>query len=138
MFNVDLKTMKKKFKPSKKHLAIFEQIAKRGYYKPAYSDQEPATKTLINLGLVDWKTDYRGLILTKEGEEYIECLGNQSIMEKTTRKLRQCPHCKGKSGFEITTWLGGYEEKKVSFKGKVLDCERNGSDTTDNHASCLD
>lgn len=57
----------KKF--SKKHLAIFKAISERGGYKPAYSDSEPATKTLIKNGLIDWRHDYRCLIFTEKGKQ---------------------------------------------------------------------
>lgn len=57
----------KQFKPSKKHIAIIKTILAKGYYKPTYSDQEPATKTLIKLGIVDWRSDFKCLILTEYG-----------------------------------------------------------------------
>lgn len=54
------------------------------------------------------------------------------------RKIRQCPHCKGKTGFKITVWLGGHEEYKVNFKGKTISQEREGTDTIEKFATCLD
>jgi hypothetical protein len=64
-----------KFKPSKKHLAIFKTIAEKGYYKPTYSDKEPATVTLEKKGIVEWRGDYRGVILTEYGKELIKLNG---------------------------------------------------------------
>lgn len=67
----------KTFKPSKKHKAIFKRILEKGYYKPTYSDREPATQTLIKHGLVDWRGDFRGVELTEAGKVWIkenECL----------------------------------------------------------------
>lgn len=63
-----------KFKFSKKHLQIFEKIRKNGYYKPTYSDQEPATKTLMNKGIIEWKPDFKGVILTNYGTELLKQL----------------------------------------------------------------
>ncbi len=65
----------KPFKPSKKHLAIFKKIAEKGYYKPTYSDKEPTTKTLEKKGIVEWRDDFRGLRLTKKGEELVKLNG---------------------------------------------------------------
>jgi hypothetical protein len=65
----------KKFKPSKKHLSIFKRIAENGYYKPAYSDQEPATATLEKKGIVEWRGDFIGVILTEYGKELVELNG---------------------------------------------------------------
>lgn len=62
----------KKFNPSKKHLEIFKTIAEKGYYKPTYSDHEPATKTLEKLGIVEWRDDYRGVKLTEYGKELVQ------------------------------------------------------------------
>jgi hypothetical protein len=66
----------KPLKLSKKHLEIFRTIlfGSKGYYKPTYSDKEPATQTLINAGLIDWRTDFRGVILTEQGKEYIKTI----------------------------------------------------------------
>jgi hypothetical protein len=50
-----------------KHIQIVKTIVAEGKYKPTYSDQEPATKTLIKHGLVKWKSDYSGVILTELG-----------------------------------------------------------------------
>lgn len=61
-----------KFKPSKKHLKIFNIIYCNGYYRPQYSDQEPATQTLIKRGIVEWREDYRGLRLTEYGKELVK------------------------------------------------------------------
>ena len=52
-----------------KHISIIKTIVAKGKYKPAYSDQEPATKTLIKLGLVEWKDDFSGVVLTQLGEK---------------------------------------------------------------------
>jgi hypothetical protein len=62
----------KKF--SKKHIAIFKSISEKGMYRPAYSDKEPATQTLIKNGLIDWRHDFRGLIFTEKGKELSEKL----------------------------------------------------------------
>lgn len=62
----------KKFKPSKKHLKIFETIKSKGKYKPAYSDQEPATETLVKKEIIKWKDDYRGLIFTEHGKKAVK------------------------------------------------------------------
>lgn len=64
-----------KFKPSKKHLAIFKRIAEKGYYKPTYSDKEPATVTLEKKGIIEWRGDYRGVILTEYGKELVKLNG---------------------------------------------------------------
>lgn len=58
-----------KIKLSRKHISIFETIEEQGKYKPTYSDQEPALKTLIRLGLVKWKGDFSGVIFTELGNE---------------------------------------------------------------------
>jgi hypothetical protein len=62
------------FKPSKKHLAIFERIGRKGLYKPTYSDKEPATMTLERLGLIQWRDDFKGVILTEKGKEFVKTL----------------------------------------------------------------
>ncbi len=62
----------KPFKPSKKHLSILKTIIEKGCYKPTYSDQEPATKTLLKLGIVEWRTDFRGVKLTTYGTGLIK------------------------------------------------------------------
>ena len=53
---------------ARKHIQIIETIIKNGKYKPAYSDQEPATVTLIKLNIVEWNGSFTGLILTEEGK----------------------------------------------------------------------
>lgn len=63
-----------KFKPSKKHLQIFNSIAEKGFYKPRFSDQEPATKKLEKLGIVEWRNDFRGVILSEYGKSIVEQL----------------------------------------------------------------
>lgn len=60
--------MSGKVKLKWKHIQIIKTIVEKGKYKPASSDQEPATKTLIKLGLVSWKDDYSGVVLTELGE----------------------------------------------------------------------
>jgi hypothetical protein len=62
----------KTFKPSNKHLSIFKTIIEKGYYRPTYSDQEPATKTLLKLGIVEWREDFRGVKLTEYGANLIK------------------------------------------------------------------
>ena len=54
------------------------------------------------------------------------------------RLHRKCPHCGGQTGFEITVALGGTETKKVNFKGKVFEDERDGTDDVDKQGICLD
>ena len=56
----------KKF--SKKHIAIFKAITEKGYYHPTYSDQEPATQTLLKNGIVEWRDDWRGVKFTEKGK----------------------------------------------------------------------
>lgn len=67
-----------KFKPSKKHLAIFKTIAEKGYYRPAYSDHEPATRTLLTKEIVEWRSDYRGVKLTEYGKKLVASITPQS------------------------------------------------------------
>jgi hypothetical protein len=52
-------------------------------------------------------------------------------------KLKKCPFCNGTQGFKITIWLGGHEDKTVSFSGKVIDIEREGTDDPEKFATCL-
>lgn len=59
--------MASKQKYSRKHAAIVKEIIDKGKYKPAYSDQEPATKTLEKRGIIRWKDDYSGVVLTEQG-----------------------------------------------------------------------
>ncbi len=54
------------------------------------------------------------------------------------RKIRRCPLCKGTTGFEIMVWLSGYQEKKITFKGKVISENRCGVDNVEHYAICLD
>lgn len=68
-----------KFKPSRKHLAIFKTIIEKGYYKPGYSDQEPATKTLQKKGIVEWRGDYKGVRFTEYGKELVMLNGWNNI-----------------------------------------------------------
>jgi Fe2+ or Zn2+ uptake regulation protein len=56
---------------------------------------------------------------------------------KEGQKHRQCPHCKGKQGFKVLVFLGGLSEITSSFRGKIIDVERNGSDTI-HHAVCIE
>lgn len=56
----------------------------------------------------------------------------------STRKLRKCPHCGNRKGFNITTYLGGHIDIDLGFNGKLLREERVGCDTKENFASCLD
>lgn len=60
-----------KLKLSKKHITIFKRIADNGYYRPTYSDMEPATKTLLKNGIIEWRQDFRGLILTEYGKKIV-------------------------------------------------------------------
>lgn len=66
--------MSTKFKISKKHRAIFDTITKTGYYRPGYSDQEPATATLIKQGILEWRKDFRGVEFTEYGKQFINQL----------------------------------------------------------------
>ncbi len=52
-------------------------------------------------------------------------------------KIKECPYCSGKKGFRVTVFLGGTEEKEVSFSGKVLSTERDGTDDVEKWAECL-
>jgi hypothetical protein len=61
--------MGNKVKLKWKHIQIIKTIVEKGKYKPAYSDQEPATKTLIKLGLVEWRSDFSGVSLTELGDK---------------------------------------------------------------------
>ena len=54
------------------------------------------------------------------------------------RKYRKCPHCDSKKGFEILIMLGGTQEEKRDFNGKILDCDRNGADDHPSDGSCLE
>lgn len=63
------------FKPSRKHLAIFKIISEKGFYKPAYSDKEPATMTLEKKGIIEWRGDFRGVKLTEYGKELVKING---------------------------------------------------------------
>lgn len=67
--------MSKTFKPSSKHLDIFKTIKTKGMYKPTYSDQEPATKTLLDKGIVVWRDDYKGVRFTDYGKQLVELKG---------------------------------------------------------------
>jgi hypothetical protein len=58
----------KRFIFSRKHRQIIKIIEEKGYYKPTYSDKEPATVTLEKMGIVKWRDDYRGVILTEFGK----------------------------------------------------------------------
>ena len=58
----------KKIKLSKKGIKIIQTIREKGKYKPAYSDQEPALKTLLKLDIVKWRGDFRGVVLTELGK----------------------------------------------------------------------
>ena len=66
--------MKVAFKISQKHIKIFKTIKEKGFYKPTYSDQEPATQTLIKNGIIEWRTDYRGLVFTETGKYILQDL----------------------------------------------------------------
>lgn len=53
---------------SDKHKEIIRIILEKGKYKPTYSDQEPATQTLIKRNIVEWNGSFTGLILTEYGK----------------------------------------------------------------------
>lgn len=57
---------------SKKHIEIFKTIIEKGWYKPTYSDQEPATRTLEKAGIIEWRGDFKGLKFTEAGKEIAE------------------------------------------------------------------
>lgn len=52
-------------------------------------------------------------------------------------KIRQCPKCKSKAGFELRYSIGGYGMVNMDFKGKTLDAEREQFDTMDTYANCV-
>lgn len=54
---------------SRKHIEIVAKIVKNGKYKPTYSDQEPATQTLIKRGIVEWNGSFTGVVLTEYGNQ---------------------------------------------------------------------
>lgn len=53
------------------------------------------------------------------------------------KKIRKCPFCKSKVGFEVRYVLGGSHDFKIGFNGKIISSHREGSDTLENYASCL-
>lgn len=53
-------------KLSPKHKKIIQTIREKGYYKPAYSDHEPATKTLLKHGIVEWRGDFGGCLFDRK------------------------------------------------------------------------
>lgn len=55
-----------KFSP--KHQQIIQTILEKGKYKPTYSDQEPATCTLMKRNIIQWNGSFTGLILTEYGK----------------------------------------------------------------------
>lgn len=52
-------------------------------------------------------------------------------------KIRQCPKCKSKKGFELNYSIVGFGMMQMSFKGKTLDAERSQTDILDHYANCL-
>lgn len=54
------------------------------------------------------------------------------------KKYRRCPHCGGKTGFVVTSYLSGHEDIKINFAGKIIDVERNGIDELEKNAECMD
>lgn len=52
-------------------------------------------------------------------------------------KIRQCPKCKSKKGFELRYSVGGHGCVTMTFKGKTIDSEREVFDTIDHYANCL-
>jgi hypothetical protein len=61
------KSIKQRY--SRKHIQIFKTIFEKGKYRPTYSDQEPATKTLIRREIVKWNSDFTGVVFTEEGKK---------------------------------------------------------------------
>lgn len=64
--------MKMDFRISEKILSIFNTIAEKGFYCPPYGDQEPASKTLLEHGICEWRKDFKGIHLTDKGKELID------------------------------------------------------------------
>lgn len=58
-------------KYSDKHRQIVKTILEKGKYKPTYSDQEPATMTLIKQNIVEWNGSFTGVILTENGKQKV-------------------------------------------------------------------
>lgn len=52
-------------------------------------------------------------------------------------KMRQCPKCKSKKGFELRYSIGGYGSVEMNFKGLTINSEREQFDTLDHYANCL-
>lgn len=53
-------------------------------------------------------------------------------------KVNKCPHCKSKTGFRLTVELRGYQYEDITFSGKLITIDRQGTDDIDNQVECLD
>jgi hypothetical protein len=53
-------------------------------------------------------------------------------------KIRKCPHCKSKSGFEMQYSIHGTGSETRDFKGNVYKSSREIFDKTDNVVQCID
>ena len=53
------------------------------------------------------------------------------------KKHRQCPFCKSKNGFNTTYQVKGYGEENRSFKGEVINTEKQEVHDHDPFAECL-
>lgn len=60
------------------------------------------------------------------------------MSDSTNKKIRQCPHCKGKRGFIVRIILGGSQDNTYNFNGKCVDSDRSGADTVDKQVECVD
>lgn len=52
-------------------------------------------------------------------------------------KIKKCPHCNSTRGFKIMVWLGGHEEVEMTFYGREIKREREGTDTIEKYGECL-
>ncbi len=57
---------------------------------------------------------------------------------KVGRKIRRCPHCKGKTGFAILIQLGGCQETLMNFRGGLIKTDRQATDSINHYVTCLD
>jgi len=52
-------------------------------------------------------------------------------------KHRKCPHCKSTKGFRINYEVFGHGTEDRSFKGVVIDADREVVENVDNYVECL-
>lgn len=57
--------------------------------------------------------------------------------QSPSKKLRRCPHCKSTKGFSILTELGGHQTTHVTFQGKIISIDRQGTDKISKYGLCL-